>query len=77
MSCHPFHHDWEWDSDIEAERCMDCNCLGEENEYGHLVTIKCETCGAWASHYHEGEWCCQHHGRKKKGTGLRGVLLDD
>lgn len=65
MRCHPFDHQWGWDAELGVSRCENCHCLGEENDYGYMVTIKCY-CGAWASHFHEGEWRCHNHGRKRK-----------
>lgn len=74
MRCHPFKHEWVWDEGIGAERCRNCHCLGEENDYGFTVTIKC-SCGAWASHYgSEHGWSCHNH-RERKEKGLRGALL--
>jgi len=76
MSCHPFDHVWSWDNDAGAERCENCQSLGEPNENDFMITIKCFTCGAWASHLHDDGYYCRNHGRHEK-KGLRGALLDD
>jgi len=76
VSCHPFDHVWSYDSDAGAERCIECHCLGELNDNNFMVTIKCYTCGAWASHERDGGYYCHRH-KYKKAPGLRGAVLED